>query len=176
MTQIEDTTEDVTLGDENERDRMILVTILVLGGLAVLLAVTAAVLRIRSRKMADKRAALVRQSMDREAFLTGRADVHAVATALTDHIFAVFRALGCPHDTGELPVDYAARLTETFGALSTAALTDVMEIIEKEAFGGTLTSTELTMLGRYAADIDKSVYAGAGKLQKLRLRYILALV
>ena len=80
------------------------------------------------------------------------------------------------HDTGELPADYAVRLTETFGALSTVALTDAMEIIEKEAFGGTLTSTELTMLGRYAADIDKSVYAGAGKLQKLRLRYILALV
>lgn len=176
VTQIEDTTEDVTLGDENERECVILVTILVLGGLAVLLAVTAAVLRSRSRKMADKRASLVQQSMDREAFLTGRVDVHAAATALTDHIFAVFRALGCPHDTGELPADYAVRLTETFGALSTVALTDAMEIIEKEAFGGTLTSTELTMLGRYAADIDKSVYAGAGKLQKLRLRYILALV
>ncbi len=175
-SQLTDTETDETTDDTDERERVILTVMLTLCGLVLLGTLLAAVLRFRSAKRAEKRARYVRQSADREAFLTGWTDVHATARALTDHVFAVFRALGCPHDTGELPADYAVRLTDTFGELSALALTDVMEIIEKEIFGGTLSYAELSALGRYAAEIDRSIYAGANLFQKLRLRYILALV
>ena len=160
----------------DQKDRAILTTCLVFGSCAILCGIVSVILRIRSGKRAEKRAELVRQSADRTAFLTGQTDVRAVTRKLTDHIFAVYRALGCPHETGELPADYARRLEETFGELSAVTISDAVEIIEKEEFGGTLTHAEFASLGRYAAEMDKAVYAGANLLEKIRLRYILALV
>ena len=59
---------------------------------------------------------------------------------------------------------------------SAVAVSDVAEISEKEEFGGTLTPAEFASLGQYAEEMDKAVYAGANLLEKIRLRYILALV
>lgn len=175
-SQIETTEIDEEMDMEDNTDRAILTVCMVLGVCVVFYGIVSVILRIRSQKRAEKRAALVRQSADRTAFLTGQTDVHAVARQLTDHIFAAYRALGCPHETGELPADYARRLQVTFGDLSAVSITDVMEIIEKEEFGGTLTHLEFASLGQYAGEMDKAIYAGASLLEKIRLRYILALV
>lgn len=175
-SQIDTTETDDETDTVDQKDRAILTVCLVLVVCAILYGIVAVILRIRAGKRAQKRAELVRQSADRTAFLTGQTDVHAVARKLTDHIFAVYRALGCPHEPGELPVDYARRLQDTFGELSAVAVSDVVEIIEKEEFGGTLTPAEFASLGQYAEEMDKAVYAGANLLEKIRLRYILALV
>lgn len=175
-TLLEDITTDVTLGTEDEKDRAIFITIVALAVVLLVYLLLSVILRFRANRKAEKRTALVRQTSDREAFLTGRTDIHTVAHALIDYVFAVYRALGCPPETGELPHDYALRLQETFGELSTITLPAVMEIIEKEEFGGELTFAEFTALGEYIGDMERSVYAGASLWQKIRMRYILALL
>ncbi len=175
-SQIETTETDDETDAADQKDRAILMACLVLGVCALLYGILSVTLRFRSGKRAKKRAELVRQSADRAAFLAGKSDVHAVARQLSDHIFAVYRALGCPHEVGELPADYARRLRDTFGELSAVSVPEVMEIIEKEEFGGTLTYTEFSALGRYVDEMGKAVYAGANIWEKIRLRYILAIV
>ena len=103
-------------------------------------------------------------------------DVHQTARAIIDCLFAVFWGLGRPNELGEQPVEYAERLSEEFGSLSNYSLTQIMEIIEREEFGGTLSWQELHILGKYMEDVTRGAYAGLSWRQKIRMRYLLALL
>lgn len=170
-------TETETEEEEEEEEdytREILIAIAIVVGLLVLFSVVVWILRKRAERAADKREKLIRQTDDRRDF--GRVDVHKTARALIDCLFALFRGLGLPNELGEQPTEYAARLEREIGSLSTTPLTEIMEIIEREEFGGNLTWQELHALGKCLEDMSKGAYAGLGLRQKIRMRYILALL
>lgn len=145
-------------------------------GILVLCSIVGWILQKRSARAAAKREALIRSTDDRQDYLAGRVDVHRTARALIDCLFALFRGLGLPNELGEQPAEYAARLDEQIGSLSATPLTQIMEIIEREEFGGTLTWQELHTLGKCLEDMTKGAYAGLGLRQKFRLRYLLAVL
>ena len=82
----------------------------------------------------------------------------------------------CPHETGELPTEYALRIDADYADISKHKITDIMAIIEKEEFGGTLTFRELTTLAEYLHEIISSIYAGLPAMQKLRMRYFMDVI
>ena len=63
-------------------------------------------------------------------------------------------------------------MSEDYSDISKHRFTDVMDIIEKEEFGGKLSYRELCTLADYLADIASSVYAGLPAADRFRMRYI----
>ena len=98
------------------------------------------------------------------------------ARSMTDAVFDILSALGMPHETGELPTEYAARVEAEYGNISGHKITDVMAIIEKEEFGGKLSYRELCTLAEYLKDIESSVYSSLPAHDKLRMRYIMNVI
>ena len=60
--------------------------------------------------------------------------------------------------------------------LSKYKMVDVMAIIEKEEFGGSLTSEDIMTLSGYLNDIQYSVYAGLTHRERFRMRYIMNVI
>ena len=172
----EETTEEEVVEEEEDYTKEIMICIGIVTGLAVIFSLVVWILRKRAERAADKRAALIRQTEDRHDYIAGRVDVHQTARAIIDCLFAVFWGLGRPNELGEQPVEYAERLSEEFGSLSNYSLTQIMEIIEREEFGGTLSWQELHILGKYMEDVTRGAYAGLSWRQKIRMRYLLALL
>ncbi len=168
-------TEEEEEAEEDYSDE-IMVAIAIVVGLLLLFSLVVWILGKRAEKAAARREALIRQTDDRREFSAGRVDVHQTARALIDCLFALFRGLGLPNELGEQPTEYALRLEKEIGSLSTTPLTEIMEIIEREEFGGTLTWQELHALGKCLEDMSKGAYAGLGWRQKIRMRYLLALL
>ncbi len=168
VEEIEEEVEDYTTE--------ILICIAVFIVLLMLFSIVSWILKKRAEKAADRRAALIRQTAERSDYLAGRVNVHETARAIIDCIFALFRGLGRPNNLGEQPSEYALRLSEEFGSLSNRPLPKIMEIIEREEFGGTLSWQDLHDLGAYLDDITAGAYAGLPWRQKIRMRYFLALL
>ncbi|MBE6615149.1 MAG: transglutaminase domain-containing protein [Ruminococcaceae bacterium] len=171
-----ETEEEELVEEEEDYTKEILICIAVVVGILVLFSLVSWVLKKRAEHAADKRDKLVRMTEDRHDYIAGRVDIHQTARAIIDCIFAVFRGLGRPNELGEQPTEYAARLSEEFGSLSNHSLTQIMEIIEREEFGGTLSWQDLHTLGKYMEDLTKGAYAGLNWRQKIRMRYLLALL
>ncbi len=168
LEEIEEEVEDYTTE--------ILICIGVVIVLMMLFSIVSWILKKRAEKAAERRAALIRQTAERGDYLAGRVNVHETARAIIDCIFALFRGLGRPNNLGEQPSEYAERLDGEFGSLSTRPLPKIMEIIEREEFGGTLSWQDLHDLGAYLDDITAGAYAGLPWRQKIRMRYFLALL
>ena len=172
-----DETIDVLFGEEEEVDyTAALIAIAVVAGILIVLSGIWAVLKVRAGKAMTKRRELVEAAKNEAKWMNGETDVHASARAIIDCIFDVFDGLGCPHETGELPTEYAARLDEDYTDISKHRITDVMNIIEKEEFGGRLTFRELCTLAEYLHEIQSSVYAALPAGQKLRMRYFMNVI
>jgi hypothetical protein len=142
----------------------------------IVLSVTWTVLKIRAGRAIAKRRKLIEEAKDERRFYDGQTDVHQYARDITDCIFDIFDGLGCPHETGELPTEYALRIAADYADISKHKITDIMNIIEKEEFGGTLTFRELTTLAEYLHEIISSIYAGLPAMQKLRMRYFMDVI
>ncbi len=170
-TEIEEIEEEV-----EDYTTEILICIGVFIALLVLFSIVSWILKKRAEKAADRRAALIRQTAERSDYLAGRVNVHETSRAIIDCIFALFRGLGRPNNLGEQPSEYALRLSGEFGSLSNRSLPKIMEIIEREEFGGTLSWQDLHELGAYLDDITAGAYAGLPWRQKIRMRYFLALL
>jgi len=155
-----------------------MVIIVIAAVLFVILTLTIiwSVLKIRADKAITKRRELVDAAKNEIKWQNGETDVHQSARAIIDCIFDVFAGLGCPPEIGELPSQYAARLDEDYTDISKHRITDVMNIIEKEEFGGRLTFRELTTLAEYLHEIQSSVYAALPAGQKLRMRYFMNII
>ena len=63
-----------------------------------------------------------------------------------------------------------------YADISKHRITDVMDIIEKEEFGGTVSFRELGQLAEYLKEIQSSVYAALPLGEKFRMRYLLNVV
>ncbi len=173
---MEEPEEEEIVEEEEDYTREILICIAVVIGILVLFSFVSWFLKKRAERAADRRAKLVRMTEDRHDYIAGRVDVHETARAIIDCLFAVFRGLGRPNELGEQPMEYADRLSAEFGSLSNFSLQQIMEIVEREEFGGTLSWQDLHTLGRYLEDLTKGTYAGLDWKQKIRMRYLLALL
>ena len=171
-----ETEEEELEEEEEDYTREILICIAVVVGVLALFSFVTWILRKRAERAADKREKLIRMTEDRRDYVAGRVDIHQTSRAIIDCIFAVFRGLGRPNELGEQPMEYAERLSEEFGSLSSCELRQIMEIIEREEFGGTLSWQDLHTLGKYMEDLTKGAYAGLNWRQKIRMRYFLALL
>ena len=94
-----------------------------------------------------------------------------MAKKLNDFILAVFEGIGTPPKNGELPSDYAKRLSADYGNLSNHDISDIIMIMEKEEFGYGINSEELYKLADYLCDISNTLYSQLGFFKKLKLRY-----
>jgi hypothetical protein len=172
-----DETIDILFGEEEEIDyTLVIIVIAVVLFVLLTLSITWTVLKVRADKAITKRRELVEAAKNEMKWQNGETDVHGSARAIIDCIFDVFEGLGCPPELGELPTQYAARLDEDYTDISKHKITDVMNIIEKEEFGGRLTFRELSTLAEYLHEIQSSVYAALPAGQKLRMRYFMNVI
>ena len=167
----------IELGEEDEVDyTALIVTLSVIGAAVLVLFAVWTVLKIRATRAVDRRKKLVKEATDERKYQAGETDIHKSARAITDCIFDLFGGLGVPPQTGELPTEYAVRISEDYADISKHRITDVMDLIEKEEFGGTLSFRELGTIAEYLEEIESSVYAGLPILEKFRMRYLMNVI
>ena len=172
-----DTTSTLVLGDDTDEDYIVFIVLFgVIAAVLVIMSIVWAILRRRALKAVKKRQELVSNTVNEEKFMSGETDVHDSARKITDAVFDILAALGMPHETGELPAEYAQRVETEYGNISGHKITDVMDIIEKEEFGGKLSFRELRTLAEYLKDIESSVYSSLPAGEKLRMRYIMNVI
>jgi transglutaminase-like putative cysteine protease len=170
-------TEEIVLGSDDDIDyTVIIATVGTILAVVVVLALIWTVLKVRAGRASYKRQKLVEDATSEQKYQAGETDIHASARAITDCIFDIFAGLGCPPQTGELPTEYAVRINGDYADISKHRITDVMDIIEKEEFGGTVSFRELGTLAEYLKEIQGSVYAALPFLEKIRMRYIMNVV
>lgn len=166
----------VDFGEDEVDYTALFIAIGVVIAVLVILSIIWTILKIRAGRAIAKRRKLIEEAKDERRFYDGQTDIHQYARDITDCIFDIFDGLGCPHETGELPTEYALRIDGDYADISKHKITDVMAIIEKEEFGGTLTFRELTTLAEYLSEIISSIYAGLPAMQKLRMRYFMDVI
>lgn len=172
-----DTTNDTVFGTDETVDYTVVIAVIAaVVAVIIILSIIWGVLRHRAMKAVKRRQTLVEDAMNEQKFTSGETDVHASARSMTDAVFDILSALGMPHETGELPTEYAARVESEYGNISGHKITDVMAIIEKEEFGGKLSYRELCTLAEYLKDIESSVYSSLPAHDKLRMRYIMNVI
>lgn len=161
----------------NKEDEIDFTPIIIALGVIVLAAAIICaireILKSRAKRAILKRAKLIDTAKNEEKFISGETDVHQTARDIIDCIFDIFSALGCSPETGELPTEYAVRIDEDYANISKHRTADVMNIIEKEEFGGDLKFRELVTLAEYLGEIQSSVYASLSLRDKLRMRYLM---
>ncbi len=169
--------EEEIIDEEEEIDYTpIIIAVCVIVGIAFILSVTWSILKSRAAKANLRRAELIGEAKNEVKFKAGEIDVHSTARAINDAVFDIFTALGCPPETGELPTEYAKRIDRDYENISKHKTSDVMKIIEKEEFGGTLKFRELTTIAEYLEEIQSSIYSGLSAGEKLRMRYFMNVV
>ena len=172
---IPDEVVEIELGEETDYTALF-IAIGVVVALLVILSIIWTILKVRASRAIAKRRKLIEEAKDERRYYDGQTDIHQYARDITDCIFDIFDGLGCPHETGELPTEYALRIDADYADISKHKITDIMTIIEKEEFGGTLTFRELTTLAEYLHEIISSIYAGLPAMQKLRMRYFMDVI
>ena len=169
----DNTADDARLGTDEEVDyTAIYISIAAVVFVIIVISIVWAVLKSRAGKAVKKRAELIAAARNEENWFAGKTDVHACARSITDAVLDILEGLGVGKRTGELPTEYAVRVSEDYSDISKHRFTDVMDIIEKEEFGGKLSYRELCTLADYLADIASSVYAGLPAADRFRMRYI----
>lgn len=169
-------TVEVELGEDEVDYTALFIALGVVIGVLAALSIVWTILKIRAGRAIAKRRKLLEEAKDERRFYDGQTDIHQYARDITDAIFDILDGLGCPHEVGELPTEYALRIDADYADISKHKITDIMAIIEKEEFGGTLTFRELTTLAEYLAEIISSIYAGLPAMQKLRMRYFMNVI
>ena len=127
----------------------------------------------KAQLMLEKRYRIINLARNNEAYeKADDAQRHGTVRQINDWILDVFRIMGFPPLTGELPMDFAKRVSNEYAKLSTEDFTQVMTYMQKEEFGHGLSAREAEICGEYLSDLITSVYAGLGFWQKIRVRYI----
>lgn len=127
----------------------------------------------KAQLMLEKRYRVINFARKKEAYESASpADRHKALRQINDWILDIFRIMGCPPEPGELPMDFAARISRDYANLSTESFLEVMACMQKEEFGHGLTAREAEICGEYLSDLTASVYAGLDLFQKIRVRYI----
>lgn len=127
----------------------------------------------KAQLMLEKRYRIINQARNKEAYESADPEQQRrIVRQINDWILDVFRIMGFPPETGELPMDFAKRVSAEYANLSTEDFNEVMTYIQKEEFGHGLSAKEAEICGEYLSDLIASVYAGLGLWQKIRVRYI----
>lgn len=169
---------DIDIGNlDAERAAFIRAVVLwsLLGAVVLALIVTAAAfvasIRKRSERAYSERNRTIQEAKSEADFVYGDERSRSLAKRLNDYVMAIFEALGVPPETGELPSQYAERLSEEYNNLSKYPITEVMSIIEKEEFGSGLNFRELYTIADYVNDITHSIWSGLSSREKFKMRY-----
>lgn len=149
-----------------------IIGLLCLAAIGVLIWLLIRFIRGRAVAAMDARYKVIDEAKDRDAYLKPETDRHHLARSINDWIFEVYSTIGCEPRAGELPEEFAARMHEDYGDLSTVDVRDVVFAMQKEEFGHGLTFEEQNNCAKYLEDIITSVYAGMNPLQKIINRYI----
>ena len=163
--------EDDTLAEI--RARIIIISVIAALSLIVILTaviITKRIIRKANKALLDRTAAIVK-AKDESAYANGSSDSRMTARLINDAILSLYSALGVPPETGELPSEYARRLSETYSTLSGHDLSYIIAVMEKEEFGYGLTYRELYNLSDYLSDISHAVYSGLNPFEKINFRY-----
>lgn len=176
LPDLSDTIDTVFGTDEEPDYTALFIAIGIAAAAAVILSVVWAVMKKRAMKALEKRRKLVEEAENEQKYSDGETDIHSSAREITDCIFDILSALGMPPETGELPSEYASRVEAEYSDISRHKITDVMDIIEKEEFGGRVTFRELRTLAEYLDEIQSSVYSSLPAADKLRMRYIMNVI
>ena len=96
-------------------------------------------------------------------------NMHALAKSLNDYIMQIYAIEGCIPDKGELPADYARRISI---AMKDDEFDTVMTYIEKEEFGHGLTREELKRLAQYLRGLWETIYYKQNLPKRFWLRHI----
>ncbi len=130
-------------------------------------------LQKQTQLMLEKRYRVINLARKKEAYeKAALADRRKAVRQINDWILDIFRIMGAPPETGELPMDFAKRVSDEYAHLSTENFLEVMTYMQKEEFGHGLSAREADICGEYLSDLITSVYAGLSLWQKIRVRYI----
>ncbi len=164
---------DVLFGTDDEVDYTpLIIALSVTAGAVLILSVIWAFLKHKAMKAVESRKKLTEQAKNEDSVRAGDVDIHSTARQISDYVFDILASLGVSPKTGELPMEYALRVQQDYADISKHRITDIMNIIEKEEFGGKITPRELSNLAEYLDEISSSVYAGLPVTQRFRMRYI----
>jgi len=109
---------------------------------------------------------------DEAHYKNAKTDNRSEAKYLIDTLFRLFKELDIGPEKGEQLSEFAKRLTEEYGGLSSEDPNEVMRCVLKEEFGHGLTYGEMSCLASYLEDAMRSIYAGLTKTERLKYRYI----
>lgn len=175
----EENNHPIPLPEEEESMSEVTRFLLVIGGVACVILLGFIIYFIvrhiqkKAQLMLEKRYRIINLARKKEAYDNADpADRHKALRQITDWILDIFRIIGCPPEPGELPMDFAARVSLEYPNLSTENFTEVMTYIQKEEFGHGLTAREAEICGEYLSDLIASVYAELSLFQRIRVRYI----
>lgn len=175
-TNNNDTNIELPPPDEqvSELEWFMRIVFIALGVFAFAALVWLAIRLIRKRAVAvmDERYKVIDTAKNRDLCLDPETDTRALARSINDWILEVYSTIGCQPQVGELPSEFALRMHEDYGDLSTVDVRDVVEAMQKEEFGHGLSYDELSACATYLDDIITSVYAGMNIWQKIVTRYI----
>ena len=94
--------------------------------------------------------------------------VRNLAKLLNDYILQIYSVEGCVPDKGELPADYARRVSI---AMNDSDFDNIMTYIEKEEFGNGVTRDELKKLAQYLRELWETIYNKQNPLRRFWLRH-----
>ena len=94
--------------------------------------------------------------------------IRYIAKSLNDYIMQIYSVEGCVPDKGELPADYARRVSI---AMRDSEFGTIMSYIEKEEFGYGVTRDELKKLAQYLRDLWETIYNKQNPLRRFWLRH-----
>ncbi len=127
----------------------------------------------QAQLMLEKRYRVINLTRKKEAYESASpVDQHKTVRQINDWILEIFGIMGVPPETGELPMDFAKRVSDEYASLSTEDFLEVMAYMQKEEFGHGLSAREAEICGEYLSDLITSVYASLSLWQKIRVRYI----
>lgn len=126
---------------------------------------------VRSNKRIKRRNSLINFASDENNVYSNEDEMHKAAVDIIDEIFAVYKVVALLPEAGELPDEYALRLSEIVGDASEIGVETVLKAIEKEEFGYGMSRHELAVVSKYCSDLISSVYDGLGFADRIRMKY-----
>lgn len=143
--------------------------IIISGVIFIIAAVIAGVIvfnwQIKSKKAVQKRYDTINDAIKS---MHGGESKRELAKSLNDYIMQIYSIEGCIPDKGELPADYARRISI---AMKDTEFNDIMSYMEKEEFGHGVTHDELKNLARYLQQLWENIYYKQNPLKRFWLRH-----
>lgn len=95
--------------------------------------------------------------------------IRILAKSLNDYIIQIYSINGCVPETGELPSEYARRISI---AMNDREFDTIMTYITKEEFGNGVTREELKKLSQYLRQLWDTIYQKLNPLKRFWLRHV----